>query len=118
MSTFDFSTLYTKIPHDKLLCVLNKMTDFAFTGGTRDYVTVYSSVAFWSRSKSKASTVNQVIPHRQKKKYWYLIRVLLKCSWDIGQFEIHQRVLPLPNQANLFLILRVNGRLVSLFLYK
>ena len=46
MSTFDFSTLYTKIPHDKLLCVLNKMNDFAFTGGTRDHVTVYSSVAF------------------------------------------------------------------------
>ena len=69
MSTFDFSTLHTKIPHDKLLCVLNKMTDFPFTGGTRDYVTVYSSVAFWSQSKSKASKVNQVIPHRQEKKY-------------------------------------------------
>ena len=48
MSTFDFSTLYTKIPHDKLLYVLNEITDFAFKGGTRDCVTVYNSGAFWS----------------------------------------------------------------------
>ena len=48
MSTFDFSTLYTKIPHDKLLFVLNEITDFAFKGGTRDYFTVYNSGAFWS----------------------------------------------------------------------
>ena len=41
MSTLDFSTLYTKIPHDKLLFILNEITDFAFKGGTRDYVTVY-----------------------------------------------------------------------------
>ena len=27
--------------------------DFVFEGGTRDYVTVYNSGAFWSRSKSK-----------------------------------------------------------------
>ena len=53
MSTFDFSTLYTKIPHDKLLFVLNEITDFAFKGGTRDYFTVYNSGAFWSWSKSK-----------------------------------------------------------------
>ena len=52
-STFDFSTLYTKIPHGKVLCVLNEITDFAFKGGTRDYVTVYNSGAFWSRSKSQ-----------------------------------------------------------------
>ena len=41
MSTFDFSTLYTKIPHDKLLYVLDEITYFAFKGGTRDYVTFY-----------------------------------------------------------------------------
>ena len=40
MSTFDFSALYTKIPYDKLLYVLNEITEFAFKGGARDYVTV------------------------------------------------------------------------------
>ena len=30
MSTFDFSTLYTKIPHEKLPFNLNEITDMAF----------------------------------------------------------------------------------------
>ena len=38
ISTFDFSTLYTKIPHDKLLDILYKVVDFVFKGGTRDYI--------------------------------------------------------------------------------
>ena len=33
MSTFDFSTLYTKIPHNKLLYVLNEIIDFVFKVG-------------------------------------------------------------------------------------
>ena len=36
MSTFDFSTLYTKIPQGKLLYAFNEITDLAFKGGTRD----------------------------------------------------------------------------------
>ena len=30
ISTYDFSTLYTKIPHDKLKQVMNELTDFCF----------------------------------------------------------------------------------------
>ena len=33
MSNFDFSMLYTKIPHEKLLYVFNEITDFGFKGG-------------------------------------------------------------------------------------
>ena len=50
VSTFDFSILCTKIPHGKLLHVLNEITDFAFKGGTRDHVAVYNSGVFWSKS--------------------------------------------------------------------
>ena len=32
ISTFDFSTLYTKIPHDKLSHVLKELIDFALKG--------------------------------------------------------------------------------------
>ncbi len=32
--TFDFSTLYTKIPHCKLINVMNELTDFCFKGCT------------------------------------------------------------------------------------
>ena len=53
MSTFDFSTPYTKTPDNKLSYVLYEITDFAFKRGVRDYVTVCSSENFWSRSKSK-----------------------------------------------------------------
>ena len=45
VSIFDFSSLYTKTPHEKLQCVLNEVTDF---GETRDFVTVYNSRTFWS----------------------------------------------------------------------
>ena len=53
MSIFFFSTLYTIMPHYKPLYVLNEITDFAFKGGTRDYITVYNSRVFWSELKSK-----------------------------------------------------------------
>ena len=52
MSAFVFSTFYTKIPHDKLIYVLNEKNDFVCKVGKRDYVTLYNSEAFWSRSKS------------------------------------------------------------------
>ena len=47
MPTFDFSTLYTKIPPEKLLYILNEIIEFAFKGGTRDCITVYNSGSFW-----------------------------------------------------------------------
>ena len=33
--TFDFPTLYTKIPQDELLDILYKIVDFMFKGGNR-----------------------------------------------------------------------------------
>ena len=32
VSTFDFSNLYTKLPHNKLLMVINILIDFCFDG--------------------------------------------------------------------------------------
>lgn len=63
MSTIDFSTLYTKIPHDTLLHLLKKITAFAFKGVTRDYVTVYGLEAFWSKltSKTGRSSRNKIL---------------------------------------------------------
>ena len=40
VSTFDFSTLYTKLPYNKLLMVLNSLIDFCFDGGESKYITV------------------------------------------------------------------------------
>ena len=48
VSSFDFSTLYTKIPHDKLLDVLGRIIDFVFKGGTRKKIAVNrNGIAFW-----------------------------------------------------------------------
>ena len=40
LSSFDFSTFYTKIPHDKLIDVLYKIIDFVFKGGTRKKISI------------------------------------------------------------------------------
>ena len=40
VSIFDFSTLYTKFPHNKLLMVLNSLIDLCFHGVESKYITV------------------------------------------------------------------------------
>ena len=47
VSTFDFSTLYTKLSHNKLLMVLNSLIDFCFDGGECQYITVNNYQACW-----------------------------------------------------------------------
>ena len=55
VSSFDFSTLYTKIPHDKLLEVLHKIIDFVFKGGTRDKISINGQGnANWAKTTNKA----------------------------------------------------------------
>ena len=61
----DFSTLCTKISHDKLQYVLNEITGFTFKGGARDYVT--DSGAFWSPSNNKTGrsySLQEIISNR------------------------------------------------------
>ena len=55
ISTYDFSTLYTKLPHDQLIQNLDEIVDFAFSGGNqkkdgnRKYLTVRGSSTFWTK---------------------------------------------------------------------
>ena len=57
ISTYDFSTLYTKLPHNDLIDNLDKVVDFAFQGGkgkrdgNRKYLTLCGRSTFWSRQK-------------------------------------------------------------------
>ena len=52
ISTFNFSTLCTKIPNDKLLDILCKVVDFVFKGGTKDYIVINKqSCTSWSSKK-------------------------------------------------------------------
>jgi len=53
ISTFDFSTLYTKIEHSILIEELGKIVDLAFKGGERQYISVNDKIAFWSSNRYK-----------------------------------------------------------------
>ena len=50
ISTYDFSTLYTKLPHDKLIKELCKLIDFVFEGGDKNYIRINQwGKAFWGK---------------------------------------------------------------------
>ena len=57
ISTYDFSTLYTKLPHDDIIKNLSEIVDFAFNGGNvkkdgnRRFLTVKGKSAFWTRKR-------------------------------------------------------------------
>ena len=51
--TFDFSTLYTKIPHADLIKVLNEIVDSTFNDDTRKLISVGNKRAYWVQGFSK-----------------------------------------------------------------
>ncbi len=105
LSSFDFSTLYTKIPHDKLIYVLNNIIDFVFKGGKRNKVSVHKSGrASWVSNAKKSSTVFDI--DTIKNAVAYLIN---NCQFKLGNKLFRQTIGipmgsdPAPAFANLFL---------------
>ena len=50
ISSFDFSTLYTNIPHSKLFAELSDIARFIFKGGTRSTISIDKvGIAHWTR---------------------------------------------------------------------
>ena len=102
--TFDFSTLYTKIPHNKLLYVLNQLVDFCFKGGDKSFIVVSEWGAKWVNS------VNDQNVWFDKKRIKSAVKYLLdNCFFKVGNFLFRQRIGipmgsdPAPFFANLFL---------------
>ena len=57
ISTYDFSTLYTKIPHQNLIDRLNQLIDFVFEGGDKNHILISKKgEAYWGKPLSKAQT--------------------------------------------------------------
>jgi len=54
--TYDFSTLYTSIPHDKLKNEIAFLVHKAFKGMDKKYIKVTSSSAFWTDDKPEHSS--------------------------------------------------------------
>ena len=104
VSTFDFSTLYTKIPHDKLINVLNELVDFVFNSSDRVYLSVTDSGARWVKEKGRCRRVYD------KKKVKDVVKYLIEnCFFTIGNLLFRQSIGmpmgsdPAPFFANLFL---------------
>ena len=108
ISTYDFSTLYTKLPHDDLIQNLNEMIDFAFEGGktkkgNRKYLTVTKFSAYWTKKKKGDNSftkqqIKLLVTHLIKETYFQIGNLLFKQC--IG---IPMGIDPAPFWANLHL---------------
>ena len=104
ISTFDFSTLYTKLPHDKLLHVLFELIDFVFNGGNKNYIKVSKNgKAYWGKNTSRSigfskTSLKVAVKH-----------LIENCFFTIGNATLRQAIGipmgidPAPFWANLFL---------------
>ena len=104
MATFDFSTLYTKIPHESLLEVMNVICDFCFQGGANDKLSVSSSGASWVKNDSKAGLLFSKDLFKEALSY-----LMGNCYFNCGELIFRQVIGipmgsdPAPFMANLFL---------------
>ena len=90
ISTFDFSTLYTKIPHDKLLFVLNNLIDFCFDGGPSDIIAVTKFGAQWVNDTKGFNLLFD------KQKVKEAVKFLMSnCYFTIGN-KIFQQIIGIP----------------------
>ena len=108
ISTYDFSTLYTKLPHDDLVRVLNEIIDFVFDAKKfryekkKRYLTVTDYNSYWSSKK----TQNSFSKENMKDMVTHLIK---KCYFQFGNLTFLQRIGipmgidPAPFWANLYL---------------
>lgn len=105
VSTFDFSTLYTNIPHSLLLEVLDEIIEFCFRGCTKDSIEVNKfGGAHWTTSISKKTNI--FTKTFLTKAVHFLVN---NCYFTIGKILLKQVIgLPMggdpaPFWANLFL---------------
>ena len=104
LETFDFSTLYTKIPHSKLMDILCKLVDFCFEGGSHEFLSVNKWGAKWVVNPRSYEVVYN------KAKIKLAIRYLMNnCYFNFGSKVFKQDIGipmgsdPAPFFANLFL---------------
>ena len=103
ISTFDFSTLYTKLPHHDLLRVLNSHIDFVFDGGNSKYLGFSDKKVFWKRKPAKKQSMSRfqlkaLVKHLITRTYFIVGNLIIRQS--IG---IPMGIDPAPFWANLYL---------------
>ena len=71
IATYDFSTLYTKIPHSKLKNVLHEITKFCFKGCSESRVLISSNGARCSRNQKTDKEGQILLSEKQVKEMIY-----------------------------------------------
>ena len=104
IATYDFSTLYTKIPHNKLVTRLSHVIDFAFEGGDKTCIRLSpKGDAFWGKKlRGKVgfskSSLKISVKHLIESSYFTVGNLTMRQA--IG---IPMGIDPAPFWANLFL---------------
>ena len=104
IATYDFSTLYTKLPHRQLIDHLSDIIAFVYKGGDKSFIKIGSNgKAYWARAKGKGiaftkGSLKMAVAH-----------LIENCFFRVGNRVMRQAVGipmgidPAPFWANLFL---------------
>ena len=106
ISTFDFSTLYTKLPHNKLVKELSEIIDFVYDYGSCKYIAISKSGnAYWSTKIPKSS-----ISFSRNSLKIAVKHLIQNCYFTVGNVVMRQAIGipmgidPAPFWANLVLV--------------
>ena len=104
IATYDFSTLYTKLPHDKLVKELHNLIEFAYDGGNKKYIKINKwGKAFWGK-KTRDS-----IGFTRNSLKIAMKHLIQNCYFTVGNTVLRQAIGipmgidPAPFWANIFL---------------
>ena len=106
--TYDFSTLYTSIPHEKLKEQIKFLIHKAFHGMNKKFIKITKHKAYWSNKKINSSTASSI----DVNSLTLLIDWLIDNTYvEVGDIILRQNIgIPMgtdcaPYLANLFLFL-------------
>ena len=106
VATYDFSSLYTHIPHDKLLSVLEEIVDFGFNGGKGKYISVTKQGANFVRNQKNSNNAHNYTKDSVKESIKFILE---NCHFTVGD-SIFRQIIgipmgsdPAPFFANFFL---------------
>ena len=115
ISTYDFSTLYTKIPHNKLKDVLNEITEFCFKGCGSSKIIIDKFRASWSHKQSDKSLKSGKVKWDKDQVKDAISYLLDNCFFTVGD-SVYKQIIgipmgsdPAPFMANLFLFYYESG---------
>ena len=108
ISTFDFATLYTTIPHDKLIETMNEIVDFCFAGCSKSKIIVTPYSTYWQHDEKKNNAKESISFSKAEVKN--AIKYLIEnCFFSVGIYVFCQIIGipmgtdPAPFMANFFL---------------